>query len=199
MISKYADLTIKQFLNCKRISELQIDKVDKNVRLLAEISGKTIDEIESLPLTELKAKLKYITNLDTIPEGQKVKMVFKVNGKWYKCIWKTQELSAAQYIDVAHFTKDPEQIIYNIHNIMAATCVPMKYGLFQQKYDGSKHAEISEAFYNHMKIETAYPIMLFFCKYSEELAAATLTYLAKEAKEIQELLAASTQSTDGLH
>ena len=198
MISKYSDLTIKQFLNCKLISEMQTDPIDRNVRLLAEVSGKTVDEVESLPLTELKAKLKYLANIEDLGEVGKVKMKFKVKGKWFKVIWKTQELTSGQYIDVSHFTKEPDKIIYNIHNILAAISVPMKYGLIQQKYDGAKHKDIADLLYNHMTIAQAYPIMLFFCRYYEELDSNILTYLVEEGKKaLKEVEAHFTQNTVG--
>jgi hypothetical protein len=198
MISKYSDLTIKQFLNCKLISEMQTDPIDRNVRLLAEVSGKSVDEIESLPLTELKAKLKYLANIEDLGEVGKVRMKFKVKGKSFKVIWKTQELTSGQYIDVSHFTKEPDKIIYNIHNILAAISVPMKYGLIQQKYDGAKHKDIADLLYNHMTIAQAYPIMLFFCRYYEELDSNILTYLVEEGKKaLKEVEAHFTQNTVG--
>jgi hypothetical protein len=198
MISKYSDLTIKQFLNCKLISEMQTDPIDRNVRLLAEVSGKTVDEIESLPLTELKAKLKYLANIEDLGEVGKVRMKFKVKGKSFKVIWKTQELTSGQYIDVSHFTKEPDKIIYNIHNILAAISVPMKYGLIQQKYDGAKHKDIADLLYNHMTIAQAYPIMLFFCRYYEELDSNILTYLVEEGKKaLKEVEAHFTPNTVG--
>jgi uncharacterized protein YvpB len=198
MISKYSDLTIKQFLNCKLISEMQTDPIDRNVRLLAEVSGKSVDEIESLPLTELKAKLKYLANIEDLGEVGKVRMKFKVKGKWFKVIWKTQELTSGQYIDVSHFTKEPDKIIYNIHNILAAISVPIKYGLIQQKYDGAKHKDIADLLYNHMTIAQAYPIMLFFCRYYEELDSNILTYLVEEGKKaLKEVEAHFTPNTVG--
>jgi hypothetical protein len=198
MISKYSDLTIKQFLNCKLISEMQTDPIDRNVRLLAEVSGKTVDEVESLPLTELKAKLKYLANIEDLGEVGKVRMKFKVKGKSFKVIWKTQELTSGQYIDVSHFTKEPDKIIYNIHNILAAISVPMKYGLIQQKYDGAKHKDIADLLYNHMTIAQAYPIMLFFCRYFAELDSNILTYLVEEGKRaLKEVEAHFSQNTVG--
>ena len=162
---------------------MQTDPIDRNVRLLAEVSGKSVDEVESLPLTELKAKLKYLANIEDLGEVGKVRMKFKVKGKSFKVIWKTQELTSGQYIDVSHFTKEPDKIIYNIHNILAAISVPIKYGLIQQKYDGAKHKDIADLLYNHMTIAQAYPIMLFFCKYFAELDKAILTFLVEEGKK----------------
>lgn len=186
MISDYKNLTIKQFLNCKRISDTVQDPIDRNVRLLAEITDRTVDEIESLPLGELKEQLKQLASIETIDTNQKLKLKFKTKGKRFEVIWKAQELTAAQYIDVTHFAKDSTKVIYNIHNMLAAISVERTWYGKRKKYDGAKHKEISELFYNHMTIKQAYPIMLFFCRFYEELANNILTYLSEEAKAVLE-------------
>jgi hypothetical protein len=162
------------------------DPIDRNVRLLAEITDRTVDEIESLPLGELKEQLKQLASIETIDTNQKLKLKFKIKGKRFEVIWKAQELTAAQYIDVTHFAKDSTQVIYNIHNMLAAISVERTWYGKRKKYDGAKHKKISELFYNHMTIEQAYPIMLFFCKFYEELANNILTYLSEEAKSVIE-------------
>jgi hypothetical protein len=196
MIANYNQLTIKKFLNCKRISEWEADPIDRNVRLLAEITGKEVDEVESMPITELKQELQKLGAIETLVPEAKVKMKFKVKGKRFTCIWEQQYLTAAQYIDVCHFTKNQEDIIYNIHNILAAICVERTWYGKKLKYDGSKHKEIADLFYNHMTIEQAYPIMLFFCKFYEELETNIATYLLEEAnnlkKEAQQIFGKST-------
>lgn len=185
MIANYNQLTIKQFLNCKRISELEADPIDKNVRLLSEITGKQVDEIESLPISELKEQLRKLGAIETLLPESKVKMKFKVKGQRFTCIWEQQKLTAAQYIDVCHFTKNGGDMIYQIHNILAAICVKRTWYGKQLKYDGSQHKEVADLFYNHMTIEQAYPIMLFFCKFYEELEINIATYLLKEANKLK--------------
>lgn len=196
MIANYNQLTIKKFLNCKRISEMEADQIDRNVRLLAEITGKEVDEVESMPINELKEQLKKLGAVETLAPEAKVKMKFKIKGKRFTCIWQSQYLTAAQYIDVCHFTKNQSDIIYNIHNILAAICVQRTWYGKQLKYDGAKHKEIADLFYNHMTIEQAYPIMLFFCKYLEELETNIATYLLEEAnnltKEAQQIFGLNT-------
>lgn len=185
MIANYNQLTIKQFLNCKRISELEADPIDKNVRLLSEITGKQVDEIESLPISELKEQLRKLGAIETLLPESKVKMKFKVKGQRFTCIWEQQKLTAAQYIDVCHFTKNGGDMIYQIHNILAAICVKRTWYGKQLKYDGSQHKEVADLFYNHMTIEQAYPIMLFFCKFYEELEINIATYLLEEANKLK--------------
>ena len=197
MIGNYNQLTIKQFLQCKTIAELEPDPVNRKVKMLSAVTGQDIDVIESLPIGELFAKLKEFSEVETLQTNQKVRMNFKVAGKRFECIWKLQELSAAQYIDVSHFTKEQDNIVQNIHNILAAVCV--KSSLFKRKkYNGDDHKEVAELFYNNMKISQAYPLMLFFCKFFEVLERNIATCLMGEIQKTEQMIRTSIRNGDGL-
>jgi hypothetical protein len=183
---KYNKITIGQFLKCKTIADLEPDVLNRNIKLLAELSGKTFDEIESMPIEKLTDALKDFNRLELLNPNAKVKMDFKVKGRRFKCVWQTQKLTAAQYIDVTSFCKDEKNIVANIHNILAAICVEKTWYGKSKKYDGANHKEVADLFYNHLKIDTAYPIMLFFCRYYKELADNILTYLESEANKAME-------------
>ena len=178
---KYNKITIGQFLKCKTIADLEPDVLNRNIKLLAELSGKTFDEVESLPIEKLTNALKDFNKFELLNPNAKVKMSFKVNGRRFKCVWQTQKLTAAQYIDATSFCKDEKNIVANIHNILAAICIEKNWYGKVKKYDGANHKEVADLFYNHLKIDVAYPIMLFFCRYSKELADNILTFLELEA------------------
>ena len=183
---KFEKITISQFIKCKTIAELESDPLNRNIKLLAELTGKSFDEIESMPIDKLTIALKSFSEIESLNSDAKIKMDFKIKGRRFKCIWQTQKLTAAQYIDATSFCKDEASIINNIHNILAAICVEKTWYGKVKKYDGINHKEVSDLFYNNMKIEVAYPIMLFFCKYYKELAANILIYLEQEAEKAME-------------
>ena len=180
---KFEKITISQFIKCKTIAELETDPLNRNIKLLAELTNKTFDEVESMPIDKLKLALKSFSEIENLNPNARVKMDFKVNGRRFKCIWQTQKLTAAQYIDTTSFCKDEASIINNIHNILAAICVEKTWYGKVKKYDGVNHKEVADLFLNHMKIEVAYPIMLFFCRYYKELADNILIYLEQEAEK----------------
>jgi hypothetical protein len=181
-MKNYSELTIKQFLRCKTIADLETDPIMRKVKMLAEIEGKDVDEVESMPIGDLLARLKGLEQIEAMQPDQKIKLKFKLGGKRFIVKWRQQDLTAAQYIDATHFCKDPDKIIHNIHNILAALVVERTWWGKEKKYNGDKHKEIADLFYNEMKISTAYPIMLFFCKYYEALVANIITYLGEEAE-----------------
>ena len=180
---KFEKITISQFIKCKTIAELETDPLNRNIKLLGELTNRSFHEVESMPIDKLKLALKSFSEIENLNPNARVKMDFKVNGRRFKCIWQTQKLTAAQYIDATSFCKDEASIINNIHNILAAICVEKTWYGKVKKYDGVNHKEVADLFLNHMKIEVAYPIMLFFCRYYKELADNILIYLEAEAEK----------------
>lgn len=193
MIGNYNQLTIKQFLKIKLISELEQDPLHRKVLILSEISGQSVDDIESMPIGDMIEALKGLDKIENLQTDEKIKLKFKVGGRKFIVKWKEQELTSEQFIDVSHFCKDPDKILSNIHNILASVCVERNWYGKELGYKGDKHKEIADLFYNEMKISTAYPIMLFFCKYYKALQRNILTFLELEAnkamKNTKELLA----------
>ena len=181
-MKNYSELTIKQFLKCKTIADLETDPIMRKVKMLAEIEGKDVDEVESMPIGDLLERLKGLEQIEAMQPDQKIKLKFKLGGKRFIVKWRQQDLTAAQYIDATHFCKEQDKIIHNIHNILAALVVERTWWGKEKKYNGDKHKEIADLFYNQMKISTAYPIMLFFCKYYEALVTNMLTYLGEAAE-----------------
>lgn len=178
---KIENLTIGQFIRCKTISDFETDVLDKSIKMLAIVSNKTFDEIESMPMQELTDALRQFNEIEKLTDSTKVRMKFKVKGRRFECIWQTQKLGANQYIDATSFCKNEKEIVNNLHNILASICVERTWYGKKLKYNPEQHKENADLFYNHMKITDAYPIMLFFCKYFKELHDNILTYLEEEA------------------
>lgn len=189
MIDNYDQLTIKQFLQCKMIADLEPDLVLRNMKLYSEISGTPLDEVEALPFNILFEKLKGLNEIEVIPQDGKVKMRFKLGGKKWAIKWRQQDLTGEQYIDATHFCKDQKNIVNNIHNILASITNERTW-LKELPYDGNTHKERADLFFNEMKMKDAYPIMVFFCKYYQMLTDNMLTYLVEKSgqtlKEVEE-------------
>ena len=195
---KLDNLTIGQFIRCKTISDFETDILDKSIKMLAIVSDKTFDEIESMPINELTKALEQFNEIEKLTSETKVKMKFKVKGKRFECIWQTQKMGANQYIDATSFCKNEKDIVNNLHNILASICVERTWYGKKLKYNPENHKEIADLLYNHMKIKQAYPILLFFCKYFEELANNIQIYLEEEAMKAMNIAKNNTQVVEHL-
>jgi len=173
-------LTIKQFYDIESIIKDMEDPVERNLHLLAAVKGITIDDVENMPINKVKtelAKLNYL-NLD-MPD--KIKHKFKIKGRTFKIVWKLEDIRANQYIDFKHFASQEQ----SIHKCMAVLCIELDWLRRSKGYQPQKHKELSEFFFKHMDISIAYPLMLFFCRYTEELMPIIKTYLRNEVEKMR--------------
>jgi hypothetical protein len=151
-----------------------------------------------MPIDELTNALKVFNDIETLTSNTKVKMKFKVKGRRFECIWQTQKMGANQYIDATSFCKEEKDIVNNIHNILASICVERTWYGKKLKYNPENHKEIADLFYNHMKIKQAYPILLFFCKYFEELVNNIQIYLEEKSQKAVKLANSNSQVVEHL-
>jgi hypothetical protein len=204
----WKDITIKRFTEATGVLETdypqtdlgQIDREIDFVSALTDISRDEILRMHRTKFTELSAELEFIAHPETI--SQKWPKWFMLKGQLFKPTRKLNNLTAGQYIDLMSFNKDP---LGNLHKILATLCLPCTMYLTAKKYDGKKHAEISEFFYENLTMDIAYPIAVFFCKVWEDFMPHMLTFLETEIQNLnqetkdlmQSLKTPSLNSSDG--
>ena len=116
-------------------------RLDKLTKVISIVTGKTEDEVDSMPMNALKD----YEDIFTMPKEGKPLGNIKVNGRMYRLVWDVQKLPAARYIEGKTFSQ--EGIIPNLHSIMASCVMPQKrflWGWRDAKYDASKHAEYAK-------------------------------------------------------
>lgn len=179
----WSEITIKDFVFINSIIKDQTYVAfDKEIDLLCYFSKLTIEEVESLPIERFKEYVKKIQFLFTFP-SEKIQDSFIVNGKIYRYDLKKPIQTAGQYIDLMSFTKKPDEIVDNIHNILAVLCIEEG-----ENYHGEKHKEVAESFYNHLTMDVVYPLCLFFCNVWKNLIPVIGDYLERETKMMNKMM-----------
>jgi hypothetical protein len=122
-----------------------------------------IKVIEKMKVTDFKkivAKYKWI-NEEQMPTDW-VKE-FTINDEKFIVQLESSTWNVEQFISLSTLTKNKDEIVNNIHNILAVLC--------KSNEDNSitEYNRKAELFLNNLPITTAYPIALFY--------AASLTYL----------------------
>lgn len=163
-------------------------RLDKLTKVISIVTGKTEDEVDSMPMNALKD----YEDIFTMPEVGKPLGNIKVNGRMYRLVWDVQKLPAARYIEGKTFSQ--EGIIPNLHSIMASCVMPQKRFLWwwkDAKYDASKHAEYA----NDMKdvpFVFAYNACVFFCKV---FVSWTSYFLSSSEQEFRHLMKNNPETT----
>jgi hypothetical protein len=191
---KWSDVTIRQFYEAQEVINGEYeDELERSIALLCAVTGQT--EIEILSLThneiaKLSKELSFLNSLDTM--GKEWPKWFMVQGRLFKPLRDIRKITGGQLIELLTFSKEPLQ---NIHKILATLSLPCNWIGKARKYDADKHNEISELFREHLTMDIAYPIAVFFCNLWEELLKNIQDYLEGETlKTIQSLDSTQAQA-----
>lgn len=177
----WKELKINQFIELRAALEMRdIDALDRNVLIVAALLNKRVYWVEeNLSLSDVAKVISEAKFTTELPQGKAARR-FILGGRLWKVDLNVNEILPAQYIDLSLITKTEEDVIDNLHKIMAIFCRPIT----QKKYDSKKAAGYAELFYTKMSSEFAYQTALFFYHLYNELHAATQTYLVQQAEKI---------------
>jgi len=131
----WSNVTVFQY---QQINELyanskDLTDLDISVKVASILTNQTENQIDSLPVKELAPLLESIAfiNEEIKPEAVKV---LKINGRRYKCVYDVRNIPASRYIESKHFSND---VMGNLHKIMACMVIPQKRGCFGWKDERS--------------------------------------------------------------
>ena len=109
---KFEKITISQFIKCKTIAELETDPLNRNIKLLAELTNKTFDEIESMPIEDLTKSLKAFSEIVNAEE--------LIRRNWKLMYFNTSNLAAFQ-IEKIHGTLEQHKPSLDKYGFMKET------------------------------------------------------------------------------
>ena len=150
----YADVTIGQFQQLAIVQKIH----DGNPFM---IGANVIEIFEGVPVAEVKkwdvktfqkAMKKYDFLSNDIPSDDWVKE-FEFQGVKYKPVQEIHKWNVGQYVSISNLTRQEDEIIKNLHIIIAVMCS-------DDENDVQSRAEL---FQKHLSVEVAYPLALFFC------------------------------------
>jgi hypothetical protein len=184
----WADVTVKQFILANELTnDKSIEPVEKEIRLVSLLAGEKMEAIEALTISKFKELAAHLSFLnDTDIKG--IHPSFKIGKHNVKVQYLITELTAGQYIDICEYTKKPEEIFNNIHNIMAVISDVYYSKMFKKVY--LTHGEKSDLFYNQLTMDKCYPVAVFFWKVFQGLTKDILNSLNKEVRKMNEQIEA---------
>lgn len=187
----WADVTVGQYQQLITIFNLyKEDAVDRQIKILALFTGKTVDEVEECNILQLKAEASKLAFLsEQIPEN-KLAHTFKLKGKMYKAAIITSGMEAGQFMDFSHAGKGctPEELPYHMHELIAAMCLTRInnpkanwWNIATSRWEYEGYDKTCEDFLD-MPMTMAYPYYVFFCEVLKNLQQPILEYSRKEIK-----------------
>lgn len=179
MIDNYNNLPIGMYLKIRKAVEGDGEDIDKQVKVVAFLSGKTEDEVLHLPISEYTALARKADFLAGETIDTPVKKEYNVAGWTLIPTTDYRKMETGQYIDFQAFLPDLDTYLVEFLSTML---VP-KGKRYCEGYDV---ADVQKAIRDHMTMGDAIPLTAFFFKSLETSIQDMLNYSESMAKKIRD-------------
>lgn len=186
--NSFSQLTVNQYQEANRILKSDDDFLDKSVKLISILSGKSIEWIEShtpKQIGDWYSSLGFLSDKSGLDQS-KVKPYIVANGRVYKAVINMDDFSAGQLIALKHFEEQSNPVDF-IHQQLALVYMPINWYGKAKKYDAKLHNKISEDM-KHANLGDVYGLLLFKKKVYQTLSPIIDSSLSGAMETIQETM-----------
>lgn len=165
MITSYKEMTLQMYEHLSKIAESDTDDIEKQIQMVSVLTGKSVKEVEDLPISEYHSLAKKTVFLMREPAVEQIKSnTVKINERVYVITNDVTKITTAQYIDFQEYMKQGK----NLANVLSTLLVPKG-----EKYGEADFLEVKKDI-ERLPICTALGLNAFFLQRFAKLIANTL-------------------------
>ena len=115
--NNWDDITWKEYEQIEQILNTDIPSDYKAVHLVSVLTGKPVEELELLPISQFQKFLPALEFLQTEPKTHTHKFEYTINGREYDFKGKIDELTTAQYIDYRAYMNEEDKDVIKLMSV----------------------------------------------------------------------------------
>lgn len=115
--NNWDDITWKEYEQIEQILNTDIPSDYKAVHLVSVLTGKSVEELEVLPISQFQKLLPALEFLQTEPETHAHRFEYTVNGREYDFKGKIDEITTAQYIDYRAYMNEEDKDVIKLMSV----------------------------------------------------------------------------------
>lgn len=115
--NNWDDITWKEYEQIEQILNTDIPSDYKAVHLVSVLTGKSVEELELLPISQFQKFLPALEFLQTEPETHTHQFEYTINGREYDFKGKIDELTTAQYIDYRAYMNEEDKDVIKLMSV----------------------------------------------------------------------------------
>lgn len=202
MITNYKDLPIGKYLQILAVTESEPDENLRNPAILSVLDGRSVPELENLPILTFANMMHSAAFLLTPPAPGKTRKSYVCGGFDLHPVLDYKRITTAQYVDFQEVLK-AEGETPNVVEVLSCMLVPAGCNYC----DGYDASEVRAAIREHMSTEDAVSLYSFFfarlLRLMRRLATSSIKALKKlkgmekMVKEVTEKMKQSPLPTAG--
>ena len=127
MVTSYKEMTLQMYEHLSKLAESDTDDIEKQIQMVSVLTGKSVKEVEDLPISVYHDLAKKTVFLMREPAVEQIKSnTVKINERVYVITNDVTKITTAQYIDFQEYMKQGK----NLANVLSTLLVPKgeKYG-----------------------------------------------------------------------
>ena len=153
MVTSYKEMTLQMYEHLSKIAESDTDDIEKQIQMVSVLTGKSVKEVEDLPISVYHDLAKKTVFLMREPEIEQIKSnTVKINERVYVITNDVTKITTAQYIDFQEYMKQGK----NLANVLSTLLVPKG-----EKYGDADFLEVKK-YIERLPICTALGLYAFF-------------------------------------
>lgn len=183
----FNDLTVRQFQQATEIINSEPDLLERHIKLIACLTGNSIEWVEShtpKKLGEMAKQMDFLVKPDLDKRIQKWVLIGK---RIYKPILKADQLSAGQVLSLKTFEEKSKGTHKYLHEQLACVYTDINWYGKAKKYNASNHARIANDMLD-AKLGSVYGTLFFYTNVLERLSPIMEIYLKEATQTIQEIM-----------
>jgi len=190
--SGWHEVNLGQLIELEQLRQRNdLDAIEVMTQSLSILSGRHIDDVESLPYSYLVGKWNKMNWVLTYPDSKPSRAVIKLKYKRYRITTNPAAISAGEFATLQTIVQDGN-FVENLHKVIACLMVEQKKSFIghedvrYSKVEAAEQFKIkSELAKSHLSVAAAYPYALFFSTLLPKLLQTSQTFLESESKKIQ--------------
>jgi hypothetical protein len=186
-------VSVGQYQQIDIILRSDLLPLDKELHIYSILFGRPVEWFEELPLSELVKYRQRTEFLKELPKDILTARV-KVAQRRYQLTLNIESLTGGDFIDLTTYTKNKDEIIENMHKLLAIFMKPVKPWYYFGKMNVPLKEREADA--KRMVMSDAYPLTLFFCKVLNNLPTAMQDYLKKELDKLIKMVRKELKKKD---
>lgn len=180
-------VTIKQYSEYKKLCESKLSNLEHVANTISIMCDVPYEKVAKFSIKDLTRAYELMHFLQ-LPPSKPLKKRFIRIGLYFYRVLDPSKVSFGQYITAKEHSK-PDIIDECLQRVLACYLVRLGKPFTEKEYTHN-----CEYLYNHMSIEDAYGLALFFYQLYNELNKAILNYSVKKVEEQIDLAIATLQT-----
>lgn len=204
--NKWSEVSLKQYIEICDVQAIDMDLLDKQVKILSILSKTPEETICRMNLSDLKEAIRHCQFIYTQPLAGHIKQYIRIGTHRFKVNPNLNKITGGDYIDLTSLIKDKGLVTNNLPQIISIFLHPVNWFGFRKKLfykDGGQTIEsrnrTAKLIEEKLMMDEVMTLSGFFLKSWHALTKATLEYSVlqtkKARKELEKVMREDSSST----